>query len=292
MFNEMELSNSYAYKSIEAFEISPEVTSRHSRPSRSLSGLCLFHFYPFLFLFFFFFFFFFSVSSQSFQMIDKNFFKRMESLHTPLLLIESFVQLVQRNDAGTLGATPKKLLKVQKGIYKWTPASSSSKAFQKELLAQLDNRLADVLLPGPALQAAALHPRYGSMDYLNSTDIAEASRLFAVRNNVWKSLEELGCRLDPNTDPIEIKFALESIRRTFEAEGFSEEHKKKKTGCLSWWDSSKWKAHLLPLLKAVLAVPASSAEVERTFSTTGNLMDGRHDLSLDNLEQIAFITRV
>jgi hypothetical protein len=84
----------------------------------------------------------------------------MESIQTPLLLIEGLVQLVQKNEVGTLGATSKKLLKVQKGINNWSPTSSISNDFKKELSSQLDNKLVDILLPGPALQAAALHP-YG-----------------------------------------------------------------------------------------------------------------------------------
>jgi hypothetical protein len=112
----------------------------------------------------------------------------MESIQTPLLLIEVLVKLVQKNDVGTLGTTPKKLLKAQKGINNWTPTSSVGNDFKKELLSQLDNRLIDILLPGPALQAAALHPRYRSMDYLRSDDCAENARLAGCSK---RCLEEL-----------------------------------------------------------------------------------------------------
>jgi len=57
-----------------------------------------------------------------------------------------------------------------------------------------------------------------------------------------------------------------------------------------------WQSHsgpvlqvLEPVARMLLGIPASSADVERIFSTTGFLLEGRESLSLMRLEQLSVI---
>ncbi len=131
------------------------------------------------------------------------------------------------------------------------------------------------------LLGAALDPRYGNLRFISLN----------IRNEVWNQLADEGYDLIkeipprkgyPATSKGDIVYALKKLRKHFESVEST-------VSPLEYWSVYSDGAPLLPLVQMILAIPASSAAVERGFSSTGFIMNGRDTLSLDHVEQMAVV---
>lgn len=139
--------------------------------------------------------------------------------------------------------------------------------------------------PGLPLMAAALHPKYGHLEWLTDKE----------RDLVWIALEKelpnFPVKTKSNalhglrTIRLERSKVLECARINMESKEFCEMS-----------PSEFWKAFesengkdISSLVRGILSIPASTARVERVFSSTGFIEDGREQMSIDTLEMHAII---
>jgi len=164
-------------------------------------------------------------------------------------------------------------------------------SFTSSLYKAIDDRFAHIFLPGPALRAAALDPRYGNFDFLDSV-VSPKSRAKVIVNEVWESLAAKVAALpilEPMATTQTLVNALTDIRAKFESNEFQSSIDKDEDPLAFWNKNPFYKLLIAPLLCEVFVVPASSADIERAFSGTGFLMDGRESMSLDNLEKLSVV---
>jgi hypothetical protein len=159
-----------------------------------------------------------------------------------------------------------------------------------------------------ALRVAAMHPKYAHLPFLN------ASKKKKVRDAVLRdaiSLNEMNADAHPVRDLISAQFDLTLIHSVHLQNSIHIPHDRgtlksaldalfnyfdtkanelQDADPVAFWKEVKGSAECLkPLARMMLAIPASSASVERAFSSAGILTDGRERLVPETLEQLAII---
>lgn len=194
--------------------------------------------------------------------------------------MKKFTKLVEQDGPSALSTVPR----FYSRIFKWLSTHKSSWRFSDKLQQALKTRLGYLVLPGPALMAAALDPAEGDLLFVDED----------TRDQVWQMLEKTAIEFK-TASPAVIHSILEDVRSTFENVEFHQEQqaqiemKKCHVSPLEYWNLSPHRIHLEYLICAVYSVPTSSSAVERAFSGTGFIIDGRDSLKLDHLEKIAVI---
>jgi hypothetical protein len=165
--------------------------------------------------------------------------------------------------------------------------------FKESLLNSVSNRLGFILEKNNlALKAAAMDPRFGHLSFISP----------ALRDEIWVSLQKEMINLLPdeqnesNSGIPMISWSPEQyqeisksylllLRSNLEKNSAQFAH----VDPLQWWASQLNLAILHPLAQMLLAIPATSANVERLFSSTGFLNSGRAALHGSTLEKLATI---
>ena len=129
-----------------------------------------------------------------------------------------------------------------------------------------------------ALQAAALHPSFGSLSWIS----------LDLRNAVWKSLCELGNSLILKGDGSMLNLGTKPFLKALRAE-FEQKPGVEISDPLSWWRSQSQLVTLYPLLQYLWGIPASFASAERLFSFLGHLLHRAPQRSPATLEQLALL---
>ncbi len=131
-----------------------------------------------------------------------------------------------------------------------------------------------------ALKAAVLHPSYTHLECVENK----------LKESVWESLADEAIK-NPSVRQKQLYTDLESfsnfIKVSFSAaRGLLSSFSKEGIPLAEVYSSPELYV-IAPLAKKYLCIPASAATVERLFSSTGNLMQGREgNLDLETLEQL------
>jgi hypothetical protein len=137
-----------------------------------------------------------------------------------------------------------------------------------------------------SLKAAALHPLHGHLSFLNTE----------LKAKVWQSLEK-ECTIYYSNIPSHqkelylamCKASLALIRGEFENQANIDAWKSEKNfSALNWWKQQNHVPLLIPIVKMLLCIPATSAPSERLFSAAGNVQK-RCNLNPENLEAYTLI---
>jgi hypothetical protein len=208
---------------------------------------------------------------------------RIRSYVPVLKLLENFTRIAE-GDYVTISLIPNLLHSlINEQLSRCSTDSTVIKQLKKQIKESIKGRM-EWILQGPSLPllGAALDPRYGHLSFIEQE----------VRDLVWDRLAHEGYA-EMNTTPAEdlpsiefddIKYHLEKVRKHFEANIAPVS-----SDPLKFWQDYKPGNVILPIVQMVLAIPASSAAVERGFSNSGFLLLGRENLSLDHVEQLSVV---
>jgi hypothetical protein len=203
--------------------------------------------------------------------------------YLPLLEpLEKFCRHIEGDTYVTISTVAPKLSDLQ-NFYQSNEIDSSLSANLKDSFRDyLEKRFGWIFIsPTLPLLASALDPRYGHLRFVELN----------FRNSVWEKLAEEGelivgekedSRNFPSIDLEDIIFALRKLRNHFETKVHEVEP-------LEFWKHYSHGHLLLPLAQMILAIPASSASVERGFSSTGFIMEGRPLINLQHVQQMAVV---
>lgn len=224
--------------------------------------------------------------------------------------LADFVRLAEGEYYCTLAVVPVLLRRCFNIIGANPPMTSSElRSFKRILLAKVTTRLGYILeTPNLALAAAALHPAYGHLKYVDP----------AVRDAMWAELavwveefpqpgsadeDEDGMPM-PQRQPsaVEIRGQLSNVRTVFEnamAPPAGEENvtlMRDNINALAWWKKNLDRAispAINHLARIVHCIPATSAPSERVFSNSGLLATAsRAALHADKVEMCTIIRGV
>ncbi len=197
--------------------------------------------------------------------------------------------LLQAKSTPLLSAVPM----IITGLFdEWAPTAidpQSAAQLRAALLAAAHKRF-DFLFQSVnlALLAAAVDPRYGNLPWISSN----------LQDEVWKVLaeEHVPVSTTPGDDSgfeIDIRaagaIALTSLRKHLQQKASS--YAADKVNPLDWWQKMQTTANgilvpLGPLVRMLLAIPATTASAERVFAAYTILREGRERLGPDQCDRM------
>lgn len=227
---------------------------------------------------------------------------RLQSLEAVLLPLKQFTKWVQE-EAITMPHLPHRIRALLKA-YEPKEELAHLATMRQQVHVVVEDRLGWILKENNlALQAAALHPAYGKLDFLDPELRQEVPRMgqsstltqVQVRKSLFAELDTVTCS-NTNAKKAEKeqkqrRGALEDLLDLFDAGVIPD-----KTDPIQFWSDIEnqrgdWATTsyrlTAPLARMYFTIPASSASAERAFSNSGFLQEGRERLTSKHLEQLA-----
>lgn len=248
--------------------------------------------------------------------VDPAGLRKLKSFLQALAPVEEFVRLAEGDYASSLAVTPVLLRRCLDALspHQEGQADHIERHFRDALFRGLSERLSYVLSrPNLALAAAALHPKYGHLKFVEPL----------VRDAVWMELArwvaDPECSfpvavsasvIDANADaaePVlvipppsmnEVKRQLFAVRTAFEHFAPESPTELRPGSPLLWWRKQETEnlaaiSSIRHLPRIVFSVPANSATTVRLFSVASRISNtGRAALGADKVEMMTVLSSI